>query len=42
LPQAVASDEELFDLKSRDEPLSALDLSLQPGFMPQMPKIRVG
>ncbi len=42
LPPAVASDEELFDLKSRDELLSALDLSLQPAFMPQMPKIRLG
>ncbi|WP_411281516.1 hypothetical protein [Gemmatimonas sp.] len=42
LPPAVASDEELFDLKSRDELLAALDLSLQPGFMPQMPKIRLG
>jgi len=42
LPQAVASDEELFDLKSRDELLAALDLSLQPDFMPQMPTIRLG
>ena len=42
LPPAVASDEELFDLKSRDELLAALDLSLQPEFMPQMPKIRLG
>ncbi|WP_373070406.1 hypothetical protein [Gemmatimonas sp.] len=42
LPPAVASDEELFDLESRDELLAALDLSLQPGFMPQMPKIRLG
>ena len=42
LPPAVASDEELFDLKSRDELLAALDFSLQPGFLPQMPKIHVG
>ncbi|WP_310568863.1 hypothetical protein [Gemmatimonas sp.] len=42
LPPAVASDEELFDIKSRDELLSALDLSLQPGWMPQMPTVRLG
>lgn len=42
LPPAVASDEELFDVKARDELLSALDLSLQPGWMPQMPTVRVG
>jgi hypothetical protein len=42
LPPAAVSDEELFDLKARDELLSALDLSLQPGWMPQMPTVRVG
>ena len=42
LPPAVASEDELFDLKSRDALLSALDMSLQPGWMPQMPTIRVG
>lgn len=42
LPPAVVSDEELFDLKARDALLSALDMSLQPGWMPQMPTVRVG
>ncbi len=42
LPPAVASEDELFDLKSRDALLSALDMSLQPGWMPQMPTVRVG
>ena len=42
LPPAAVSDEELFDLKARDALLSALDLSLQPGWMPQMPTVRVG
>ncbi len=42
LPPAYASDEELFDVKSRDELLAALDLSLQPAFAPQLPKIRTG
>ncbi|MCO4098132.1 MAG: hypothetical protein HEQ38_01795 [Gemmatimonas sp.] len=42
LPPAVTSDDDLFDLKARDELLAALDLSLQPGWMPQMPTIRFG
>ncbi len=42
LPPAVASDDELFDLKSRDALVSALDFSLQPGWMPQRPTVRVG
>lgn len=42
LPPAAVSDEALFDLKARDELLSALDMSLQPGWMPQRPTVRVG
>ena len=42
LPPAVTSDDELFDLKARDALLEALDLSLQPGWMPQRPTIRFG
>ncbi len=42
LPAAVASDEALFDVTARDALLSALDLSLQPGWMPQMPTVRFG
>lgn len=42
LPPAAVSDEALFDLKARDEQLSALDMSLQPGWMPQRPTVRVG
>ena len=42
LPPAVTSSEELFDLRARDELLSALDLSLQPEFAPQLPTIRTG
>ncbi|MEQ1690485.1 MAG: hypothetical protein ABMA00_04320 [Gemmatimonas sp.] len=42
LPPAYTADEELFDTKSRDELLAALDLSLQPAFGPQMPTIRTG
>jgi hypothetical protein len=42
LPPAYAPDEALFDVKSRDELLAALDLSLQPGFAPQMPKFHTG
>ena len=42
LPPAYSTDDELFDVKSRDELLSALDLSLQPGFAPQMPKLHTG
>ncbi len=42
LPPAYAADEELFDTKSRDELLAALDLSLQPAFAPQWPTVRTG
>jgi len=42
LPPAYAADEELFDLKSRDELLSALDLSLQSAFAPMPIKLRAG
>ena len=42
LPPAAVSDEALFDLKARDQLLSALDMSLQPGWMPQRPTVRVG
>ncbi len=42
LPPAAVSDEALFDLTARDQLLSALDLSLQPGWMPQRPTVRVG
>ena len=42
LPPAYAADEELFDTKGRDELLASLDMSLQPAFAPQMPKIRTG
>ncbi|MEP6835613.1 MAG: hypothetical protein ABJB74_19660 [Gemmatimonas sp.] len=42
LPAAYASDEELFDIKSRDDLLASLDMSLQPAWAPQFPKIRSG
>ena len=42
LPAAYASDEELFDTKSRDDLLSMLDMSLQPAWAPQRPTIRMG
>ncbi len=42
LPPAYAPDDELFDTKSRDDLLSMLDLSLQPAFGPQRPKVRMG
>ncbi|MBC8087247.1 MAG: hypothetical protein H7Z40_08260 [Phycisphaerae bacterium] len=42
LPTAYASDEELFDVQSRDELLSSLDLSLQPAWAPQRPQLRSG
>ena len=42
LPPAYKADEELFDMKSRDELLAALDLSLQPAFAPQRIKLRSG
>ena len=42
LPPAYAADEELFDIKSRDELLASLDLSLQPAFAPRMPTVRTG
>jgi len=42
LPAAYASDEELFDIKSRDDLLASLDMSLQPAWSPQRPQIRSG
>ena len=42
LPPARATDDAVFDGRARDELLAALDLSLQPGWMPQMPKVRLG
>lgn len=42
LPPAYASEEDLFDLKSRDELLAALDMSLQPSFSPFPIKLRSG
>ena len=42
LPPAAASDESLFDVASRDALLSALNLSLQPGFLSQRPTLRFG
>jgi hypothetical protein len=42
LPPAVISDEELFDLKAKDELLAALAMSLQSGWQPQRPTLRIG
>ncbi|MCC6245411.1 MAG: hypothetical protein IT353_21395 [Gemmatimonadaceae bacterium] len=42
LPPAYTADEDLFDVKSRDELLAALDLSLQPAWAPQRPTVRTG
>jgi hypothetical protein len=42
LAPAYASDEKLFDTRTRDELLSTLDMSLQPAFVPQRPTIRTG
>ncbi len=42
LPPAYKSDEELFDTRSRDELLAALDLSLQPAFAPMPINVRSG
>ncbi|MBL0940764.1 MAG: hypothetical protein IBJ03_17860 [Gemmatimonadaceae bacterium] len=42
LPPAVAADEQIFDLRSQDELLKALDLSLQAPWGPQLPTIRSG
>lgn len=42
LPAAYASDDVLFDIKSRDELLASLDMSLQPAWSPQFPKVRSG
>lgn len=42
LPPATATDDAVFDLRARDELLAALDLSLQAGFRPERPTIRVG
>ena len=42
LPAAYTSDEKLFDTSTRDELLSSLDMSLQPAWGPERPKIRSG
>lgn len=42
LPPAMASDESLFDLKSQDELLNALGMSLQSPWGPQLPTVRSG
>jgi hypothetical protein len=42
LPPAYTSDEKLFDLKSQEELLSALDMSLQPGWAPMPIKLHWG
>lgn len=42
LPPAVASDEELFDRSAKDELLAALAMSLQSGWQPQRPTLRLG
>ncbi|MES2523496.1 MAG: hypothetical protein V4617_12405 [Gemmatimonadota bacterium] len=42
LPPAYSSEEELFDVKSRDELLEALDMSLQPAWSPLPIKLRTG
>jgi hypothetical protein len=42
LPPAASSDEELFDMKTRDALLGALDMGLQPGFAPMPVKFHVG
>ncbi|HEY0931109.1 MAG TPA: hypothetical protein VGE27_14410 [Gemmatimonas sp.] len=42
LPPETASDESLFDLRSQEELVKALGLSLQAPWGPQMPRVRVG
>ena len=42
LPPETAGDEELFDLRSQEELVKALGLSLQAPWAPQMPKVRIG
>ncbi len=42
LPSETAADESLFDLRSQEELVNALGLSLQAGWAPQLPKIRLG
>ncbi len=42
LPPEYAADEKLFDTKSRDELMAALDLSLQPAFAPTPIRINSG
>lgn len=42
LPPAYAADEDLFDLKSANELMASLDLSLQPAWAPQKPTVRFG
>lgn len=42
LPPLNVATGELFDEAAKDELLKALDLTLQPGWMPQMPTVRLG
>lgn len=42
LPPVAAPGESLFDERARDELLAALDLGLQPAFLPQRPTLRTG
>jgi hypothetical protein len=42
LPPVTASDEELFDMKARDELLGSLDMGLQPGFALMPVKLHTG
>lgn len=42
LPAAFAKDEAVFDTRSRDDLLASLDLSLQPAWAPQLPRVRSG
>ena len=42
LPPATASDEELFDMQTRDELLESLDMGLQPGFAVMPVKFHIG
>ena len=42
LPAVYASDDQLFDTKTRDELLKFLDMGLQPAWGPQRPHVRTG
>jgi Spy/CpxP family protein refolding chaperone len=42
LPAATTADEELFDVKSQEQLIEALGMSLQTPWAPQLPKVRVG